>query len=71
MSTEIECTQKECAKREQQVKNMSFQDLEKYNKKCCECGGWIFKKEEVANKTYNAVSNKWAEEFNKKMIEAR
>jgi len=42
---------------------MNFSELEKYNKKCGNCGDWIFKEQEVANKTYNAVSVKWAEEF--------
>lgn len=45
---------------------MSFAELEKYNTQCANCGDWIFKEQEIANKTYNAVSNKWAEEFTKK-----
>jgi len=42
---------------------MSFSELEKYNSQCGSCGDWIFKEQEIANKTYNAVSVKWAEEF--------
>ena len=53
----------ECKKRLAKVKHMSFNNLDKYNTKCGNCGDWIFKEQEVANKTYNAVSVKWAEEF--------
>ena len=59
----LKCTNSECKKRLMDVKNMSFIELEKYNTKCCSCGDWIFKVQEVANKTYNAISNRWAEEF--------
>ena len=59
----LKCTDSECKKRLVEVKNMSFSDLEKYNSKCGSCGDWIFKEQDVANKTYNAVSVKWAEEF--------
>lgn len=62
------CSNAECKKRLADVKNMSFAELEKYNTKCGNCGDWIFKEQEIANKTYNAVSNKWAEEFTKKTI---
>lgn len=62
----LSCSESECKKRLADVKEMSFSDLEKYNTKCGNCGDWIFKEQEMANKTYNAVSNKWAEEFMKK-----
>ena len=61
--TALKCTDSECRKRLVEVKSMSFSDLEKYNTKCGNCGDWIFKEQDVANKTYNAVSVKWAEEF--------
>jgi hypothetical protein len=32
------------------------------------CGDWIFKEQELANKTYNAISVKWAEEFMNKQL---
>jgi len=62
------CSDKKKKKRLADVKNMSFEELEKYNTKCGKCGDWIFKEQDFANKTYNAVSNKWAEEFTKKTI---
>ena len=67
----LKCSVAECKKRLVDVKNMGFSDLEKYNTKCQNCGDWIFKEEEVANKTYNAVSNKWAEEFMNNMIKRK
>ena len=66
--TALKCTDSECKKRLTDVKNMSFSELEKYNTKCASCGDWIFKEQEVANKTYNAVSVKWAEEFMNKQL---
>lgn len=62
------CSNAECKKRFSAVNIMSFEELEKYNTKCANCGDWIFKEQEIANKTYNAISNKWAEEFTKKTI---
>lgn len=64
----LTCTEAECKKRFKETKYMSFTELEKCNTKCANCGDWIFKEQEIANKTYNAVSNKWAEEFMNKMI---
>jgi len=64
----LSCSDSECRKRLTDVKTMSFEELEKYNTKCGNCGDWLFKQQEVANKTYNAVSNKWAEEFMKNTI---
>lgn len=66
--TELKCSVAECKKRKIDVKNMSMSELEKYNIKCQNCGDWIFKEQSVANDTYNAVSNRWAEEFMKKLI---
>jgi hypothetical protein len=68
---ELKCSVAECKKRLADVKSMSFSELEKYNTKCQSCGDWIFKEQEVANKTYNAVAVKWSEEFMKKMINNR
>ena len=64
----LRCTDSECKKRLAKVKSMSFNDLDKYNTKCGNCGDWIFKEQEMANKTYNAVSVKWAEEFMNKQL---
>lgn len=64
----LKCSDSECKKRLGQVKHMSFSELEKYNTQCANCGDWIFKEQEVANKTYNAVSVKWAEEFMKEQL---
>lgn len=59
----IMCSESDCKKRLADVKNMSFEDLEKYCIRCGTCGDWILKNNKVANKTYEAVSNRWAEEF--------
>ena len=60
---QLSCSHIKCRKRLADVKSMSFEELEKYNTKCGNCGDWIFKEQEIANRTYNAVSNRWAEEF--------
>lgn len=67
MSATIECSTSECKKRFLQVKKMSFFELEKYTDICCSCGDWILKSNEVANKTFHAVSNRYAEEYMKKI----
>lgn len=59
----IECSESECKRRCAEVKNMSFAELQKFNTKCANCGSWILKDNDTANKTYEAVSTKWAEEF--------
>jgi hypothetical protein len=64
----LKCSNFECRKKLTQVKNMSFSELEKYNTQCSNCGDWIFKEQELANKTYNAISVKWAEEFMNKQL---
>lgn len=64
----LKCTESECKKRLSEVKDMSFEELEKYTTKCGNCGDWIFKEQEVANKTYNEVASKWAEEFMNKQL---
>lgn len=68
---ELTCSVAECKKRLADVKNMSYSELEKYNIQCQNCGDWIFKEQEVANKMYNEVSVKWAEEFMKNMLHNR
>jgi 1-deoxy-D-xylulose 5-phosphate reductoisomerase len=65
---QLSCSSAECKRKFYGVKNMSFEELEKYNTKCSNCGDWIFKEQEIANKTYNAVSNRWAEEFMYKRV---
>jgi 2-keto-3-deoxy-6-phosphogluconate aldolase len=62
-SSAITCSESECKKRLADVKNMSFEELERYNVKCANCGSWTLKDNDVANKTYHAISNRWAEEF--------
>jgi len=64
----LKCTEAECKKRFTEVKSMSFSELEKYTTKCASCGDWIFKEQEIANKTYNAVSSRWAQEFMNKQF---
>lgn len=64
----LKCSILECKKRKSDVKNMSFSELEKYNTKCCNCGDWILKDEQVANETYHAVSTTWAEKFMNKVM---
>jgi hypothetical protein len=59
----ILCTESECKRRFADVKNMDLSELEKYCTKCAKCGNWLFKDNEIANKTYEAISNRWAEEF--------
>ncbi|WP_024954401.1 hypothetical protein [Sulfurospirillum arcachonense] len=68
--SKLKCTEAECKKRFNEVKSMDFTTLEQYNTKCANCGGWIFKDAIVANKTYNAISNKWAEEFMNNIIKS-
>ena len=65
---DLKCTNAECKRILKQTVNMSFDELEKYNTKCANCGDWIFKEQKIANETYNAISNKWAEEFMNKML---
>jgi hypothetical protein len=57
------CSEAECKRRLADVKNMDFGELEEYCIKCAKCGNWLLKENETANKTYEAVSNRWAEEF--------
>ncbi len=66
----LKCSDMECKKRFSEAKNMSFDELEKFNKKCASCGDWIFKEQEIANKTYNAISSKWAEEFMNRQLKS-
>ena len=68
MAESLKCSIAECKKRLAQVDGMSFSELEKYNVKCGNCGSWILKETQVANDTYNKVSNKWAVEFMNKLM---
>lgn len=61
------CSECECKKRFIGVNNMDFSELEEYCTKCSCCGSWILKDNDTANKTYQAISNKWAEEFMKEI----
>ncbi len=63
----MKCSEKECKNRLANMENMSLNELEKYVVGCSTCGGWIFKVQEQANKTYGAISLKYAEEYMKKV----
>ena len=65
---DIKCSISECKSRHKEVDAMSFADLEKYASRCSTCGNWILKDNVVAQETYQKISLKWAEEFNKKTI---
>ena len=62
---ELKCSLSECKARLSEIDSMDLQTLEKYATKCSTCGNWILKDNEVAQKTYQTVSLKWAEAFNK------
>lgn len=64
----LKCSASECKKRLEEVKDMPFEELEKYNTKCASCGEWIIKDEKFANQTYDAISNRWAEQFMNNLI---
>ncbi len=62
---ELQCSLAECKARFSEIGSMDLQTLEKYATKCSTCGNWILKDNEVAQKTYQAISLTWAETFNK------
>ena len=62
---ELKCSTTECKARLQEVDSMSLAELEKYSTQCSTCGNWFLKDDKVANETYQQVSLKWAEAFNK------
>ena len=61
----LKCSLSECKSRHKEVDVMSFEDLAKYASKCSTCGNWFLKDNIIAQETYQKVSLKWAEEFNK------
>lgn len=61
----LKCSLSECRTRQKEVDAMSFEDLEKYASECSTCGNWVLKDNIIAQETYQKVSLKWAEEFNK------
>lgn len=62
---ELKCSIAECKARLHEADSMSLEELEKYTTKCSTCGNWFLKDNQVANETYQKVSLKWAETFNK------
>lgn len=61
----LKCTIAECKARLKEVDTMDLASLETYATKCSTCGNWFLKDNTVAQETYNKVSLKWAEAFNK------
>lgn len=62
---ELKCSIAECKARLAEIDSMDLPTLEKYATKCSTCGNWFHKDNDVAEKTYQKVSLKWAEAFNK------
>jgi len=61
----LKCTIAECKSRLREIDTMGLAELEKFSTKCSTCGNWVLKDNKVAQETYNKVSLKWAEAFNK------
>lgn len=61
----LKCTIAQCKARLVEINTMGLGDLEKYANTCSTCGNWILKDNKIAQETYQKVSLKWAEEFNK------
>lgn len=64
----LKCTLAECKARLNEIDFMNLSELEKYATKCSTCGNWILKDDKTANETYNKVSIKWAEEYNRAQL---
>ncbi len=64
----LKCTIAECKARLAQVDKMNLTELNSYANKCSTCGNWFLKDDKIAQKTYEKVSLKWAEEFNKQAL---
>ena len=64
----LKCSVAECKERLKQVDYMSLQELETYATRCSTCGNWVLKDHDVAQKTYQKMTLKWAEEFNKALF---
>jgi hypothetical protein len=47
---------------------MNLTELEKTISQCEQCGAWILKESDIANKTYHKVSNHWAAKFNEDLF---
>jgi len=67
-SMALKCTLAECKARLKEIDYMNLDELEHYATRCATCGNWILKDDSVAQETYQKVSLKWAEEFNKALI---
>ncbi|MDD2384756.1 MAG: hypothetical protein PHN18_11245 [Sulfurospirillaceae bacterium] len=65
---ELKCSIAECKARLVEIDSMDLHTLEKYATKCSNCGNWILKDNEVAQKTYQKVSLQWAEAFNEALL---
>ncbi|WP_263833766.1 hypothetical protein [Sulfurospirillum oryzae] len=68
MNSSLKCSIAECKARLIEIDSMDLAQLETYATKCATCGNWILKDDPVANKTYEKVSLRWAEEFNNALI---
>jgi hypothetical protein len=64
----LKCSIAECKQRLGQIDSMELAELEKYASNCSTCGNWFLKDNAVAQKTYDKVSLKWAEAFNKSIM---
>ena len=64
----LKCSVEECKQRMKQVDTMSFKELTEYTNKCALCGNWVLKDNKVAQETYQKISLKWAETFNKNLF---
>ena len=68
-STNLKCSLAECKARLKAVEGMSLAELEEYATRCSTCGNWILKDDQTAHATYMKISTKWAESFNKALLE--
>lgn len=68
-STPLKCSLAECKALLKKVDSMSLAELEEYATRCSTCGNWILKDDPIAHETYMKVSTKWAEAFNKALLE--
>jgi len=65
----LKCSPTECKARLKEANTMSLAELDEYATRCSTCGNWILKDDPIAHATYMEVSTKWAEAFNKALLE--
>lgn len=68
MSETLKCSIPQCKRRCTEVESMNLTELEKTISQCEQCGAWILKESDIANKTYHKVSNHWAAKFNEDLF---